>query len=456
MGGVAAQLLDLTLVDDRLTYHGADGPVVIPLPYQIHARLIQTSELARLLAERVREEDDAQLPPAGSRVRILVPLEWGLVCLRLPMADIEELAQPAHHLLWEVDTNAPESGGQYLFDIKAATGDSGESLLLAVRSGLFRFCESFCEELGWKLDRMAPAEDELGEFELDGERARDWLERLKEERFPRRFSWKPLLYAAASVGVLALALLLPWRGTSPQPESPGSPQAPALGELEELQQVEPLQPEERAHTADAQPDQSPEEPTATPREDVSSGTIQEAASSPPATSPSTAPPSGAPLRNSSGLLVAWKDLLASLAAHEDRLPDFLAIDNGGILVRREGLPGLPLADLLGRAARVSKVGTESWWIHFDQPLYPSPPGKRQLGREDAGRPTTSFELATLGELETRLGAAPYRLILQRRRQADAAGAGLQWALGEDAGLDPGIGWRVKSFPLAGPLGHSAD
>lgn len=444
MGRVAGQLLDLTLVDDRLTFHGADGPVEVPLPYQIHARLIQTGELARLLAEHVRATGGDRLPAPGSKVRMLLPLDWGLLCLRLPMAEIEELAQPAHHLHWEVDTNATESAGQYLFDIKPAAGDAGESLLLALRSGLLHFCQCFCEELGWTLERVAVAQDELGEFELTVSRAADWQERLRLERFPRRFTWRPLLYAAALIGVVALALLLPRDGDRPQTDGPDS--------LEPTPLTAKPDPALEASLADGeQPERAPAEPLDSLHEaKLSAGSLE------PAPIPAAVPPASSPVRNGNALLLAWKDLLAQLAAHEDRLPDFLAIDSGGILVRREGPSGLPLADLVGRAARVSRVGSESWWIHFDQPLFPSPPGRRQLGHEDASRPATSFEVGRLGELDAALKAAPARLILQRRRQADAAGAGLQWNLAEAAGAEVGIGWRVKTFPLAGPLGGSGN
>jgi hypothetical protein len=434
--GISSGTRDLTLTSDRLIVHGAEGPVDLPLPYEIHARLIQTPDFARLLAEHVRAELPAQeekLP-----VRLFVPMDWGPVLVRLPYDSLDGLEQPAHHLFWEVETNAPEGAEQYLYDLKALGDGQGE--LCAFREGLCRFCEVFCEELGFQLVEMVPVMGDETRTGLNLAAGREWKRRLEGERFPRVFSWKPL--AAASL-LLAAVLLVAFVSRQPAdepvkadiPAERPSPVSPVMTEKQEpavsteMLTENSVQPRDTnlVVTREHESAQAPEQEAAAPRQ----------------------APAAVPVNTRRALAGGWKELLVSLSGVEERLPDFMVLDSGGMLVRREGPGGLALAEQTGRASRVSRVGDQAWWLHFDQPLLPSPPGRRVLGQESMAEKPRSLFVDNLLMLADTLDAAPFKLILQRRGPVDAAGSVYQWSLGEVPGGSANGGWRVKIYPLAG-------
>ncbi len=408
----------------------------LPLPYEIHARLIQTPDFARLLAEHVRTE----LPPQEDAlpVRLFVPMDWGPVLVRLPYDSLEGLEQPAHHLFWEVETNAPEGAEQYLYDLRAVGDGQGE--LCAFREGLCRFCEVFCEELGFHLIEMVPVMGDETRTGLNLAAGREWKRRLEGERFPRVFSWKPL--AAASL-LLAAVLLVALVSRQPADE-PVKAATPA----EKPAPVSPVMTEKQEPAPSAV---VPAEASAQ-RGDTSLVAMGGSETAPAALLEDPAPvqaPAAVPVNTRRALAGGWKELLVSLSGVEERLPDFMVVDSGGMLVRREGPGGLAIAEQTGRASRVSRVGDQAWWLHFDQPLLPSPPGRRVLGQESLTEKPRSLFVDNLLMLADTLDAAPFKLILQRRGPMDEAGSVYQWSLAELPGGSANGGWRVRIFPLAG-------
>jgi hypothetical protein len=396
-------LVDVALFEDRIVLHGAEGAVEAPLAYQIHSKLIQTGELARLIAEHLRDDHGIELPGAGTRIRLRLPPVWGLVCLRLPYTGIESLRHPIHHVAWELDCNAPEQSEQYLFDFQEVAGDdqvqavAGETRLLAVRHNLVQFCRTMADELGWILVELAPLGDEPVVFRLDLERARNLQERLAAERFEPVTPWRGL--APVLAGILLLTVAAGWmimrRGSSSRDEAPvvaALSQAPA-----ESLHVQPLQPAV-ADTLPASLEPAPTSDTGT-----------------------------------------WVGLLRELAAHETELPDFMVLDAGGMLVRVEHPPGRRLTEVLGRPSRVSRVGPTTYFLEFSEVL----PGG--MAGEDATRPVRRFAVASLAELAGQLDPPPVRLTLQRRR-AEQPGKGTAWRFSPDHPRGAALGWQVTLLP----------
>lgn len=381
------QLLSVTLQEDRILFHGPDGTTEFPLAYQIHSRLIQTGELARLLCEHLREEAGSALPAPGTLLRLALPRAWGLVCLALPYTGLDKLGQPMHHLAWEVGINTQEQAEQYVYDFHEVAG-TGETHVLAIRQNLAQFCRTFCDELGWRLMEIIPNGDEHAGFVLDLERARSHQEALAAERFtPGRRRGRLALVAVLALVVLgsgALVLSGPWRRTRDVARLPDARQATVS----------------RADSLAARPSRP------------------------------APPPAG------------WGDLLTSLGAQEDRLPDFLVLEAEGLLVRGAPAQDLDLGDLPGRPVTAGPRGREARWLAFAQPLGGGAP-------EDSTRPAERYVLKSLSELTARLGPVPGRVILQRRR-TDAAGPNTHWRFAR--GPTPGApaGWEVTVFHTVAP------
>ena len=90
--------IELTLFEDRLLLHGAQGVVELPLAYQIHSRLIQTGELARLLAERLRDELTTHLSGPGRAVRIFQVLQLSVFRNTIYLKDVTVISYSS--ILW--------------------------------------------------------------------------------------------------------------------------------------------------------------------------------------------------------------------------------------------------------------------------------------------------------------------------------------------------------------------
>jgi hypothetical protein len=393
--------VDFTLFEDRLLLHGAHGVVELPLAYQIHSRLIQTAELARLLAERLRDEVAVHLPESGRAVRLHVPMAWGLVCLRLPYVATGSLRQPLHQLAWEIDTNAPESVEQYLFDFMEGENGQGEpeTRLLAVRRNLLQFCRTLFDELGMTLVEVAPAGEAGAGFRLQLPRALEHQEEWSRETFAPVTPWRRL--ALLGMGTMMLVLAGLW----------WSFRVPPLG---------PAQP-------------------AVATKPVPVDSLRRAL--PP--SPQKAPASSAESRPAAvgAGVVDWRRLLDDLAEDEERLPDWLAIEAAGILVRG-GRGQAPLAELLDRPARATRTGRAVYWLQLDSLVA----GGSQV--EDPARGILRFRLPALTGLAPRLREVPARILLQRIR-VGADGPTTRWGLaGEDLGVAQG--WWVTVVPARMP------
>ncbi|MFA7331814.1 MAG: hypothetical protein WC326_12160 [Candidatus Delongbacteria bacterium] len=385
--------------------HGPDGVVELPLAYQVHSRLIQTGELARLLAEHLREEAGPALPAAGSRVRLALPLNWGLVCLRLPHTGLEELAQPLHQVAWEIDNNAPEAVEQYYFDFHETAGNEGsETLIVAVRQSLVHFCRTLLDELGLILAEVVPAGESGAGFRLELARAQAHLEALSLERYEPVTPWKRF-FVLGGVGLILAAAGILFTLTRPAPEPQVRIPAPAAAGTDSLRAA--LQP-----------------------------TV---ADSLPAGRASMVTPAAGPA------LAAWTALLGELGAGEERLPDYLVLDAAGALVRTERRGEVNLRDVLTRPARATRVGRSGYWLQLDEPL------SGGLLAEDPTRPVLRLTLARLGDLAPRLREAPARLMLQRRR-TDDSGQTTRWHFGAQDSRGAATGWLVTVFPArpAGP------
>jgi len=389
--------IELTLFEDRILLHGAQGVVELPLAYQIHSRLIQTGELARLLAERLRDDLAAHLPGTGRAVRLHVPLAWGLVCLRLPYVATGALRQPLHQLAWEVDTNAPESVEQYLFDFVEGEDAQGgpETRLLAVRRNLLQFCRTLVDELGLSLAELVPAGEAGAGFRLQLDRAADHQEAWAREAFAPVTPWGRLALTTAAVALVVVAGLW-WMGREAAPPAgPTLAVSPAPGAADNLRRA--LTPVPAAAPAAA--------PTASP-----------------ATEPG---------------LEAWRRLLEDLAEDEARLPDWLVLDGSGILVRADRGQA-HLADLLKEPARATRTGRTGYWLHLDSMA------TRSSWVEDPTRGILRFRLPTLAELAPRLREVPARIQLQRIWE-DGGRPQTRWRVaGEEAGA--GRGWWVTVVP----------
>lgn len=297
-------LSSVTLLEDRVLLHKEGASREFPLAYQIHSRLIQTGELARLLSEHLREEAGDAVPAAGTAVRLALPRAWGLVCLELPYTGLEGLAQPIRHLAWEVATAAPEPPEQYLYDYREQPGD-GESRVLAIRHSLVQFCRTFCEDFGWRLVEIAAAEDES--YVLDLERARAHQEALAQERYTTARRWPRLVLAAAlAAGLLGLGAWLLVTLPSRPGDRPAPPRPPVIV-------------------------------------------------SPVARTPAPAP-------------ADWSAVLRRLAAVEGRLPDFLTLEAEGLLARLDpGQSADSLSDWVGQPTRPKSQGGTRW-LAFATPL----------------------------------------------------------------------------------------
>ncbi len=379
--------------------HGPDGVVELPLAYQVHSRLIQTGELARLLAEHLREKAGPALPAAGSQVRLALPLNWGLVCLRLPHAGLGELAQPLHQVAWEIDNNAPEAVEQYYFDFHEAAGNEGaETLIMAVRQSLVHFCRTLLDELGLVLADVVPAGESGAGFRLELARAQAHLEALSLEHYTPVTPWRRF-FVLGGVGVILAAAGILFTLNRPAPEQQVRIPTPPSAMTDSLRAA--LQPT----TADSLP-----------------------AGRAPATPPAAGP-----------ALAAWTTLLGELTAGEERLPDFLVLDAAGALVRVKRRGEVNLRDVLTRPARATRVGRGGYWLQLDEPL------NGGLLAEDPTRPVLRLTLAHLVELAPRLREAPARLILQRRR-ADGSGQSTRWHFGAQDTQGAATGWLVTVFP----------
>lgn len=404
------QQLDLTLLEDRVIFHGPEGAVEFPLAYQVHSRLIQTGELARLLAEHLREETGAGLPEAGGLVRLALPLHWGLVCIRLPHAGLGGLAQPLHQVAWEIDANAPESVEQYFFDFQDVQGPEGkpETHVLAVRQSLIHFCGTFLNELGLVLSEIVPASEDGAGFRLDVARARGHREELAQELYRPATPWRKILVA----GALALLLVaggswLALRDPAPVTNKVSPPIRPATAESTRV------------------------------------------ATTPPAPADSVASPTPVvlPKGAESAALGAWKGFLDELAVNEDGLPDWLVLDAEGLLLRTEGRNAGQRRDWLARPASIRAEGRTSTWLALDKPL-----AGGRLG-EDPGRPVLRLQLAHLSELSPRLREAPARLMLQRRR-VEGTSSTPRWHFGGQDSRGASAGWQITVFQ--GPVPQAAS
>jgi hypothetical protein len=413
------------------------------LPYLIHPGLVQTAELGQLLSERLLDDLDPA-PPAGAALRLRLPADWGVLRLHLPY-DPARQPDPHRQIQWEVECNAPESAEQYEIDWKA---EGGRTRVIAVRRNLVRFAQALASGLGLQLATLGvqDGEDPDGAevLWLDIERAQDHRAALAREQYREPRPWGRV---AAGIAILALAV---WAGLlwlpRPAPESgesvnlpprtpPAAVPSPATGTLPA--------PDGDGAVVEAAPGPAAADSAvlapATPAGEVP------AAAPPAAAAPAVAGRPGA-------LLAAWRQLLTSLQAHEARLPEFLVIDAGGILVRMEGAGEIRLTEAVGRPSRVSRVDSGSYWLHFDQPLWPAEGG---LLREDAGREARLLQAENLAVLAAGLEAAPQKLILQRLRdRGDGVGSGAWRFGGEPRGA--ALGWRVRLLPLAGPLGQPVD
>lgn len=387
---------DLTLLEDRLLVHRDEGATELPLAYQIHSRLVQTGELARLLAEHLRDEGGSLLPAPGSRVRLLLPLGWGLVCLRLPYAGLGQLGQPLHQVAWELDCNAPEQSEQYLFDYQEHAGPGpagGETRVMAVRTSLVQFCRTLADELGWALEELAPASEMEAPFHLDVKRALRHQEALAGERYTPVARWGRVLTGAAALGLICAASLL-WITRTHAPVTPVTPSPVPADSL-------------RAHLP-------------------------------------ASPPLPAPLTNAPGR--AWTALLRELAAREAALPDFLVLDAQGVLVRGRSQENRRVLEQLPRPAGLRRAGEATAWLVFADSLAGG------LVPEDPTLPVRRFTLASLAELPAHLDGDPARLILQRRRGAPG---GADWFFPVTAVRGEPRGWQVTLFPgrKAGAAGN---
>lgn len=398
-------MTDITLQDDRVLVQDGDLVHDIPLAYQIHSRLIQTGELARLLAEHLRMEGGERLPASGAPVRLSLPSRWGLVRLHLPISGLQDLQQPMHHLMWELDLHAPDQAEQYLFDyqevqsVDELNGAAGLRLI-AVRHNLVQFCRTFCEELGWKLVALRAEGEEAADFHLDLVRAAALRDALASESYPPVRSWRRAVLAAALICFLGTAL---WYLTQRQP-SLSTPAAETR--RPQPQAAESLKAAVKAPLADA------------------------------AHSPGDSATAAAPASPSlAGADTAWATLLAPLATREAELPDFFVMDGTGILVRQEEGGRGRLTSLIKRAAKVGRVSPGFYWVDFNQDL----PGG--LLEEDCTRPVQRMKLANLKDLAAQLKRPPSRVLVQRRR----AGQGGTWNF-DQAARPASDGWQVTIVP----------
>lgn len=392
-------MVDITLLEDRIFLHSATGPVELPLAYQVHSRLIQTGELARLLAEHLREEAAGSLPSSGEPVRLALPLQWGLLCLRLPQGGVEELAQPLHQIAWEIEANAPEAVEQYAFDFQECECGDGdrETRILAVRNSLVHFCQTLLDELGLRLAEVVPAGESGAGFRLELSRARAHQEALALEQFAPVTSWRRLLV----LGGLGLTLAL-------------------AGILWSLLR-----------------DDSPRQPTAVVVPPVAADSLRASlrTDSPVHADSSTTP---LPATANPAALQAWVALLQELVASEDRLPDWFMLDGQGALVRVQGRGEANLRELLTRPARSTRAGRTGYWLSFTTPLAGG------AWPEDPSRAVQRLDVIRLAELAPRLREAPARLILQRRH-GEGALLTTRWRVSSENRGEP-HGWRVIVFP----------
>lgn len=456
--GAGTARVDATLRDDRIILHDEHGSRELRLPYLIHSGLIQTAELGQLIAERLLDELDDP-PPSGAPLRLRLPSDWGVLRFVLPY-DPSLQPDPHRQIEWEVECNAPESAGQYLVDWES--GPEG-TCVIAARKSLVRFAQALSMGLSLKLVQLGvqDGEDPDGEESgwLDVERASRHADARDREHYREPLPWRRAALAIAAV------LLLVWAGTALLARR-NSVSGPIAGERGGS--VEPTKPGLVAEAID-EPVASEDPPTAS-ADTLLAGAIavlDESVAVDPRPVPvepepearSTAearPPAPAPAQAAAavagrpeGLLLAWRDLLDHLAAKQERLPDFLVIDAGGILVRSGGPQELPLTDIVGRPSRASRVDGGSYWLHFDQPLWPVPGG---LLPEDPTRRPGSFQVDDLGALAGRLDTAPQKLILQRLRDRGDGVGTVNWRFDAPA-TGQALGWRVRSLPLAGPLGQ---
>lgn len=384
-------MTDITLMDDRVLIHGdQEPPREFPLAYQIHSRLIQTGELARLLAEHLREEGGEELPFSGAPVRLVLPAAWGVVRLVLPISGLAQLQQPMHHLAWALDLHAPEQAEQYLFDyqeISAGDGGASELHLMAMRQNLVAFCRTFCEALGWRLVALRVQGEERQEVQLDLARAAAHREALGAERFPPVRLWRKAVLGAALLVLGATAL---WFGLQGRKE-------PAVAIAPRAASPQPLK-------------------VAVPAPDSVAAKALAGASAKADT--------------------AWLALIEPLANQEDLLPDFFVMDAAGVLVRQEEGGRARLSRVIPRAGKVSRVSPGFYFYAFTTPL----PGA--LLEEDPALPLRRITLDKLGKLPQHLGQHPARVLVQRRR----ALSGSLWNFATPSRADSSVGWLVTVVP----------
>jgi hypothetical protein len=388
-------MTDITLLDDRVLLHLEGHTREFPLAYQIHSRLIQTGELARLLAEHLREEGGEALPAGGTPVRMALPSTWGLVRLHLPISGLNQLQQPMHHLAWELDLHAPEQVEQYLFDYQETPpGETGSSELhlIAARQNLVAFCRTLCDELGWRLVALRAQDEGLPDFQLDLARAAAHREALAAESFPPVRAWRAAVLAAAALCLVGTALwFLVDRAGRPT--------------------LSPVTPPQTSAPADS---------------------LKAAVQAPPVDSSRV----NAPPPATTGADTAWARLLEPLASQEDLLPDYFMVDATGILVRQEEGGRARLTRVLQRKGRVTRVSPAFYWLEFATPL----PGGRL--EEDPAQALRRMTLTRLRELAPRLGNNPARVLVQRRR----AQSGTTWRFSAAARADSATGWLATVVP----------
>ncbi len=459
--------LPLSVHEDRLVQHRPEGNLELPLPYRIHPRFVQNPELAELLAERLSGRFNP--PIEGARLRVLVPRRWGLLQLDLPYAGLDEMPNPQSQIRWEVECHAPESVHNYLYDYQE---HGSRTRVLAVRRNLVSFLKRLAEALGAELEAIAPQEEALGEptegisTQAEGptaigrevpllrpERAEELQELVKREEFRDR----PRYLAAVIFSVLVLAVALAgaeWiRRLQRAPATDSGPAAALVDQEEPLVEhaggetaadydaghdspaVESSI-EEISDTLTVDEEGIPDEPAI---EELSQVAAAESAGEQVEQIGLDGAPGDRPDGGTGELGIAT--LLHELSRSESRLPDFMVLDRTGLLVRGAA-PGVHVGDLLPFPSRVSHVGRDCYWIHFDRPLAPA----RQVRADgEAASADRSLQVARLEEAAELLDAGAISLVIQRLSVRPGGGRDTRWRFAGGAeGVSP-AGWRLRVF-----------
>ena len=419
--GIAANTIACSLGAERLCLHLPEGDQEIELPYQIHPGLVQKAELAGLISEHLSRLMPAL--PQDQPLLAFIPREWGALVIDLPYTGLDSMPNPAGQVHWELESNAPESARNYYYNYF----ETPElTRLIAVRKSMYHFLEHLFSNCGLRLVGVGVlgSSGQLGDTSQLITRAES--ETIDAARVQEKYHDPSRMLKTLVTVLIILALGLGggwlWKKGMPRFASQDSVVEEELVQAPVDSSVLELSPDslvtaqlDSVESSDTEVDASASQ-SMRAELDLAEPVLQ---SNAPAT----------PLAEANGV-ASSRDLLLALAKVEDQLGDFLYLQRDGLYVLDGGLGGAGLIAALAIPARVSHVGERGHWIHFDQAL-PSP----TLSSEE-----TSYQLASLTELEDRLDGNPGCVLLQRMRGEELPRG--DWFDQQQ----PARGWRVRILP----------